>query len=139
VIKRIKPERASKVPVSKSDLEFIDTALQGTTRTGTSSWRFGGFPLDEVKVRSKTGSAEVYGKQSTSWLASYTDQYVLVMMVTQGGTGSGTSGPAVRKIWETLYGVRGTAVNREKAAQPGARPPHGLPRFLPDGSIEAPR
>jgi penicillin-binding protein 2 len=139
VIKRIKPERASKVPVSESDLEYIDTALQGTTRTGTSSWRFGGFPLDEVKVRSKTGSAEVYGKQSTSWLASYTDQYVLVMMVTQGGTGSGTSGPAVRKIWETLYGVRGTAVNREKAAQPGAQPPHGLPRFLPDGSIEAPR
>ena len=29
------------------------------------------------------------------------------MMVSQGGTGSGTSGPAVRKIWEALYGVDG--------------------------------
>ena len=42
---------------------------------------------------SKTGSAEVHGKQSTSWVASYDENYVVVMMVTQAGTGSGTSGP----------------------------------------------
>ena len=29
------------------------------------------FPLDKVTIRAKTGSAEVYGKQSTSWVASY--------------------------------------------------------------------
>ncbi|MPZ95779.1 MAG: penicillin-binding protein 2 [Propionibacteriales bacterium] len=139
LVKRIKPQKASKLPVSKGDLRYIDEALKGTTRTGTSSWRFLDFPLDEVKVRSKTGSAEVHGKQSTSWLASYTNQYAVVMMVSQGGTGSGTSGPAVRKIWESLYGVTGTDVRTAKAAQPGARPPTKLPRFLPDGSIEAPR
>ena len=44
-------------------------------------------------IRSKTGSAEVYGKQSTSWVASYDKNYVVLMMVTQAGTGSGTSGP----------------------------------------------
>ena len=41
------------------------------------------------------------------------------MMVTQAGTGSGTSGPAVRKIWEALYGVNGMKVNTDKAALPG--------------------
>jgi len=138
VIKRFEPQASSRVPVSKANLRYIDTALKGTTRTGTSSWRFIDFPLDEVQIRSKTGSAEVYGKQSTSWLASYTDQYVVVMMVSQGGTGSGTSGPAVRKIWETLYGVRGDEVRRDKAAEPGARPPRSLPRFMPDGSIQPP-
>ncbi len=139
VIKRIKPKPNAKVPVPKRVLDYIDTALQGTTRTGTSSWRFIGFPLDQVKIRSKTGSAEVWGKQSTSWLASYTDRYVVVMMISQGGTGSGTSGPAVRKIWETLYGVDGEQVRPAKAAQPGAHPPRQLPRFLPDGSIRPPR
>ena len=76
------------------------------------------FPLDEVKIRSKTGSAEVYGKQGTSWLASCDGQYVVIAMVSQGGTGSGTSGPAVRKIWETLYGVRGSGSSRTRPPCP---------------------
>ena len=86
------------------------------------------FPLDKVRIRSKTGSAEVYGKQSTSWVASYDKRYVVVMMVSQGGTGSGTSGPAIRKIWEALYGIDGTRVDTSAAALPGARPPVGLPQ-----------
>jgi penicillin-binding protein 2 len=60
------------------------------------------------------------------------------MMVSQGGTGSGTSGPAVRKIWETLYGVRGSEVVDAKAAIPGAKPPTGLPVFARDGEILPP-
>ena len=101
------PKVAGRVDVPKRVIDYIDAALKGVTRQGTMAWRMGGFPLDQVQIRSKTGSAEVYGKQSTSWVASYNDDYVVVMMVTQGGTGSGTSGPAIRKIWETLYGIDG--------------------------------
>ena len=138
VVKKIKPKVSARVPANDRVLRYIDTALQGTTRIGTSAWRFLEFPLDDIKIRSKTGSAEVYGKQSTSWLASYTKQYVVVMMVAQGGTGSGTSGPAVRAIWEALYGVDGMKVRTDKAAQPGAHPPKHLPMFRRDGSITAP-
>jgi penicillin-binding protein 2 len=119
-------------------LAYIDRALQGVTREGTMAWRMGGFPLDKVTVRSKTGSAEVYGKQSTSWVASYTKDYVVVMMVSQGGTGSGTSGPAVRKIWEALYGITGEDVDPRRAAIPGTVAPASLPIFLKDGSILPP-
>jgi penicillin-binding protein 2 len=119
-------------------LRYIDNALVGTTRTGTSSWRFLDFPLDRVRIRTKTGSAEVYGKQSTSWLASYDKRYVVVMMVSQAGTGSGTSGPAVRAIWEALYGVRGMSVRPERAILPDAAPPRGLPVFAEDGEILPP-
>ena len=138
VVRTIAPRKQGTVKVSEKTLKYIDTALLGTTRTGTSSWRFIDFPLDEVKIRSKTGSAEVYGKQSTSWLASYDGQYVVIMMVSQGGTGSGTSGPAVRKIWETLYGVRGSRVVEDEAALPGAKPPLELPVFAKDGEILPP-
>ena len=138
VVKRIKPKRASRVKVSRADLRYIDTALQGTSRTGTMAWRLVDFPLDRVRIRSKTGSAEVYGKQSTSWVASYDKRYVVVMMVSQGGTGSGTSGPAIRKIWEALYGIEGTRVDTAAAALPGARPPTGLPVFADDGAILPP-
>jgi penicillin-binding protein 2 len=126
------------VKSKKSALAYVDRALQGTPRQGTLAWKFGGFPLDEVKVRGKTGSAEVYGKQSTSWVATYTKDYVVVMMVTQGGTGSGTSGPAVRKIWEALYGITGEEVDSDRALIPGVTPPRRLPTFTSDGSILPP-
>ncbi|MGV3564628.1 MAG: penicillin-binding protein 2 [Nocardioides sp.] len=138
VVQRIPPKKVGTVDVPQSTLGYIDTALKGVTRQGTMAWRMGGFPLDEVEIRSKTGSAEVYGKQSTSWVASYSDDYVVVMMVSQGGTGSGTSGPAIRAIWETLYGVEGERVVPARAAIPGTVPPTQLPEFLPDGSILPP-
>ena len=62
----------------------------------------------------------------------------MIMMITQGGTGSGTSGPAVRKIWEHLYGIKGEKVSPRKAAIPGTVPPAGLPTFAKDGSILPP-
>jgi penicillin-binding protein 2 len=138
VIKEIKPKKAASLKVAKRHLDYIDRALHGVSTRGTMSWRLIDFPLDEVKIRSKTGSAEVYGKQSTSWVASYDKRYAVVMMVSQGGTGSGTSGPAIRKIWETLYGVRGNRVVKTKAALPGAKPPAGLPVFAADGEILPP-
>jgi penicillin-binding protein 2 len=96
---------AARLPVSSSTLKYIDKALKQTTRTGTAAWKFVGFPLDQVPVRAKTGTAEVYGKQTTSWLASYTDRYAVVMMISQAGTGSGASGTAVRHIYEQLYNI----------------------------------
>ena len=138
VLKRFEPKANGHVRLPQRVIDYIDTALKGVTRQGTMAWRMGGFPLDRVVVRSKTGSAEVYGKQSTSWVASYSDDYVVVMMVSQGGTGSGTSGPAIRKIWETLYGIEGMSVDAGRAAIPGSTPPARLPVFLKDGSILPP-
>jgi penicillin-binding protein 2 len=97
---------AARLPVPSSTLQYIDKALKQTARTGTAAWKFTGFPLDQVPVRAKTGTAEVYGKQTTSWLASYTDRYAVVMMISQAGTGSGASGTAVRHIYEQLYNIK---------------------------------
>ena len=138
VIKEIRPVVERHVNVPKRTLAYIDRALQGVTREGTMAWRMTGFPLDRVAIRSKTGSAEVNGKQSTSWVASYSKDYVVVMMVSQGGTGSGTSGPAIRKIWEGLYGVQGDQVVRDRELIPNVVAPDGLPTFQSDGSILPP-
>ena len=138
VVKRIPPKAKGHVPVPKKYLHYIDQALLGTAKVGTMAWKMIGFPLDKVHIRSKTGTAEVYGKQTTSWVASYDKRYVVIMQISQGGTGSGTSGEAVRHIWETLYGVKGEKVDIAKAAEPGARPPEGLPVFHRDGQITPP-
>ncbi|VXB85525.1 penicillin-binding protein 2 [Nocardioides sp. AX2bis] len=138
VLRRFAPEVAGTVDVPQDTLDYIDGALKNVTSVGTMAWRMGGFPLAEVPIRSKTGSAEVYGKQSTSWVASYSKDYVVVMMVSQGGTGSGTSGPYIRKIWESLYGIEGSEVQPDEAAIPGTTPPEQLPTFARDGSILPP-
>ena len=139
VLKRFRPERSRSVGLPDSVVGYIDEALRGVALRGTMNWRLLEFPLDEVQLRAKTGSAEVYGKQSTSWVASYTDDYAVVMMVSQGGTGSGTSGPAIRKIYEALYGIKGMDVEPDRAAIPGVVASDELPDFARDGSILPPR
>lgn len=139
VLRRIAPRKVGSVDVPQRYLRYIDAALQGVSRQGTMAWKLGGFPLDDVTIRAKTGSAEVYGKQSTGWVASYTKDYVVVMMISQGGTGSGSTGDSVRAIWETLYGVEGDRVLPHRAAIPGTVPPRALPSFEADGSILPPR
>ena len=138
VLRRFAPRQNGSVDVPKKYLDYIDEALKGVTRVGTMAWKMGGFPLDDVVVRSKTGSAEVYGKQTTGWVASYTEDYVVVMMISQGGTGSGSVGDGVRKVWEALYGVEGERVRQAKEAIPGVVAPATLPTFLDDGSILPP-
>lgn len=138
--REIQPTIQDRLEVPAETLGYVDAALRGVAANpgGTMNWRLQGFPLEQVRIRAKTGSAEVYGKQSTSWVASYTGDYVVVMTVSQGGTGSGTSGPAVRRIWEALYGVRGDRVVPDAAAIPGVTPPAALPVFADDGSILPP-
>ncbi len=138
VLRRMAPRRVAKLDVPRKYLDYIDAALQGVTRQGTMAWKMGGFPLDRVTVRAKTGSAEVYGKQTTGWVASYTEDYVVVMMISQGGTGSGSTGEGIRAIWEALYGIDGETVRPALAATPGTVPPARLPEFLDDGSIMPP-
>jgi penicillin-binding protein 2 len=113
----IKPVVKAKLPVPRNTLKYIDTALKQTTVSGTAAWKFQGFPLDKIPVRAKTGTAEVYGKQTTSWLASYTDRYAVVMMISQAGTGSGAGGDAVRKIYETLYNIKPAPPGQAKPEQ----------------------
>ena len=138
LLKEFAPKVEGKVDASAASIKYVDTALQGTPRVGTLAWKFGDFPLDQVHIRGKTGSAEVYGKQSTSWVATYDENYVVIMMVSQAGTGSGTSGPAVRKIWESLYGIDGMNVDPSRAVIPGTTPPTALPTFMKNGTILPP-
>ena len=94
----VRPEEAGTVDVPAEDLAFLRRALRGVIDTGTARRPFAGFPLDEVPIAGKTGTGEVYGQQATSWFASFAPaddpRYAVVIMVSQGGTGAGTSAPA---------------------------------------------
>lgn len=139
VVKEFEPVVKAKVDVPRATLNFLRSSLPGVTTDGSARVPFAGFPLDQIPVASKTGSAQVTGnKASTSWFASYAPankpRYAVVMMVTQGGTGSKTSGPSVRRIYEALFGVRGASVDPGRSVLVGGAPKKSLPRIRPDGT-----
>jgi len=146
------------VPVSPDVLAYLRKAFTDvvTDPKGTATWRFIGWPQGQIPVAGKTGTAEVYGKQPTAWFVSFAPandpQYVTVMMLTQGGTGSGAAAPSVRDIYEAIYGIAGprtdpagtisdpknTVVDPARAIFPNGRPPATLPVIRPDGTIVQP-
>ncbi|MET7714540.1 penicillin-binding protein 2 [Streptomyces sp. NPDC005407] len=137
-VQAIKPKSHGKLPMDADTRSQIDNALAGVTTRGSAAWRFGGWPQDKIPMHAKTGTAEVYGKQTTSWFVSYTEDYTIIMTIAQGGTGSGASGPAVRKIYEAMYGLdEEGGQDLKKALLP--KPQTALPKIEPDGSIEAPK
>lgn len=143
VVEEVQPVVRSKVDVPKSAITFLQRALPGVTARGSGEIPFRGFPLGKIPVASKTGTAQVTGnKVATSWFASYAPaddpRYAIVMMVTQGNTGSGTSGPSVRAIYEALFGVRGTSVDPSRSVLVGGIPAKELPTVRPDGTPVVP-
>ncbi|WP_413757241.1 penicillin-binding protein 2 [Streptomyces sp. MMBL 11-3] len=137
-VQEIEPKSHGKLPMTKTTRDAIDGALEGVATRGSAAWRFGGWPQDEIPMHAKTGTAEVYGKQTTSWFTTYTKEYTVVMTISQGGTGSGASAPAVRKIYNALYGVSEDGkIDKKKALLP--TPQKSLPKIEKDGSIDAPK
>jgi penicillin-binding protein 2 len=112
VAHRVKPVVAGRLPFTKSDLQYVRNALTNVPQTGTGAVAFRGFPFSRVPVAAKTGSAEVKPFQTYSWFAAmapaYDPQYVIVCIVEQGGHGSTTAAPVVRRILEKLFHLPST-------------------------------
>ena len=112
VVQNIVPPVAGHLPASGATLAYIRSALQGVlTGQGTAAGAFGGFPLNKICVAGKTGTAQVAGRLATSNFASYAPcnnpQYVVVMMIPNSGYGADVSAPAIRQIWDSIYGLEG--------------------------------
>lgn len=126
------PTVAGTLPVPPQDLAYLRAALRGVVDQGTARKLFRGFPTIAVPIAGKTGTAEVYGQQTTSWFASFapaTDpQYAVVAMVTNAGTGAGTAGRAVKGIYEALFGVRAGVADSSRSVLAGGAPATTLPQ-----------
>jgi penicillin-binding protein 2 len=126
VVQRINPPVLAHVPASAYTLSYIRHALAGVVTSGTAAGAFSGFPLNKVCVAGKTGTAELFGKNATSVFASFAPcvnpQYVVVVMLPNSGYGADAAAPAVRQIYDGIFGLE-----KHKAALPGGHVPASLP------------
>jgi penicillin-binding protein 2 len=144
VLQAIEPEKLGTLPATKATIKFLKESLREVVTAGTGAGAFAGFP---IAISGKTGTAQVFGrnangtlKSDTSWFASYgpTDKprFAVVMMVSQGGFGASSSGAGVRKIYETLFGVKGSTVVPGVAIYPDGKPPVKLPKISPATKVK---
>ena len=137
VVQKINPPVIRHLPASSYTLSYIRNALAGVVTQGTAAGAFGGFPLNKVCVAGKTGTAQLFGKNATSVFASFAPcdnpQYVVLVMVPDSGYGADVAAPAVRQIWDGIYGLEG-----HKAAVPNGQVPSASPTISSTGAIKAP-
>jgi len=95
--------------LNKDYLELIEKGLGLVVSQGTAASRFTNFPVKEIPVAGKTGTAEVLGKQDYGWFATYAPignpEYIIVGMLEQAGYGSNSVAPIAEKIYEYLFNI----------------------------------
>ncbi len=136
IIKTIKPKVKRTVKVAPSTFNYIANSLNFSRGWAVS----GAFAYMDSPYRNqiggKTGTAEVEGKQDTSWLATWgptstskagnvTAKFVMVGMVEQAGTGATAAGPMLKRIWDGIFGVNGKPIVANSA------PIKKLPKIQP--------
>lgn len=76
---------------------------------GTAYNAFAGFPLAQWGIAGKTGTAQAPPKQDTALFVGFgpvaAPQYVVAVVMEQGGFGASSAAPAARKIFGVLSGL----------------------------------
>jgi penicillin-binding protein 2 len=109
LVKDIVPEVVGHLPATPQQLAYIRQALMGVPVSGTAHEAFLGFPLSQIPVAGKTGTAQIQGRQDTAWFCAMAPankpKYVVAVVIEQGGHGATSAAPVVRRILEGLFGL----------------------------------
>jgi penicillin-binding protein 2 len=113
-VRKVAPKVEDVARVPGGALAAVGQALATVPAGGTASSAFAGFPLDRFPVAGKTGTADLPPKAPFAWFASFAPagdpQYVVVVMVEQGGHGGESAAPVARAIYQKLFGLPVTPV-----------------------------
>ena len=140
VVKTIQPKVRNQVPVSQTVRNYIINSLSFSRGWAVSgAFAYLSSPYRD-QLGGKTGTAEVFGKKDTSWLATWGPmtkdskgnphaRFVIVGMVEQAGTGAFAAGPMLKRIWDGIFGVG------QQPIIAGSRPASSLPKLSPQVKV----
>ena len=116
VVKEIKPEKIGRLPVSAETLELLQSALKAVAQEGGTAAQMANL---SVPVAGKTGTAEnPHGKDHglfVGYAPADNPNLVVVAVIDQGGFGSVSAAPIVKRIFEYVFPPKQPAiVNTQK-------------------------
>ena len=104
----VPPGPSRSAPLSREVGSYLRDALRQAAAGGSVRSLFR--PLTGWPVAGKTGTGEVTGKENTAWYVSYAPadrpEWVVSVVVSQGGPGSRPAAPVARDVHLTLRGLR---------------------------------
>ena len=126
VVQQISSKVKGHLPVSPSDLAVIQQGLLGVVadKTGTANAAFAGFPIGQIPVAGKTGTADVGPldkagnplQEPDAWFDSYAPannpQFVVVVNLENGGFGAQTAAPIAKRIYQGLFNQPVTGIGQ---------------------------
>jgi penicillin-binding protein 2 len=145
VVQKIQPKVKRTLDIAPSTFDYIAKSLNfGRGWAVSGAFAYLDSPY-KAKIGGKTGTAEVEGKDDTSWLASWgpvsktkdghvTAKFVMVGMIEQAGTGAKAAGPMLKRVWDGIFGADG-----KKPVLPGQRAPAELPEVVQSTTVGQPR
>jgi penicillin-binding protein 2 len=113
------PEVVRELEISDADLQLIREAMHEVANDpviGTAQYRLNGI---EIETAGKTGTAQVSapGVPPIAWFAGYAPyedpEIAIVVIVENGGQGSGVAAPIFRRVVERWYDLRVAAYPRD--------------------------
>lgn len=103
------PPQEISVHIDKHYFDIVKEGLERVPVSGTAAAVFSGFPLDDIPVAGKTGTAEITGRESHGWFAAYAPaddpQIAVAVVIENGGYGSRSAAPVVRKVFDYYFGI----------------------------------
>jgi penicillin-binding protein 2 len=114
-----KPELVANIKIAPEANAIVKEGLKEVISIGTGMGAFRGFPLDKYPVAGKTGTAQKPPYENNGVFACFAPadkpEIVIVVLVEQGGSGSGAAEPVARKMLETYFKI-------DTAPKPVAKP-----------------
>jgi penicillin-binding protein 2 len=122
VIKTVKPEKMSEIKLSEVTLRELREGLRNVALDGTAGAVFRDFA---VPIAGKTGTAENPHGKDHGWFAAYgpydNPEYVVVVIVEQGGFGSMSAVPIGKKILEAAFHIEQPKTPQQLKAEEEAK------------------
>lgn len=124
---RFNPQLTADLSIPGTVKDVIQQGLQEVVDVGgTASAAFIGFPLKDIPIAGKTGTAQKPPYDDNAVFACYAPtnkpEIVLVVFIEQGGSGSASAAPVARKILEAYFKTRIDEINAAKNSS-------SIPRF----------
>jgi len=108
-LKKFQPKLTAELKASRDVYSILQQGLSEVVSGGTAAWVFNGFPLDKFPVAGKTGTVQKPPYDNSGVFACYAPtnkpEIVVIVLIEQGGSGSGGAAPVARKILESYFNL----------------------------------